>query len=545
MSPTAVRAFVRDERAPRLVTAAVLLALVVAYAIGLPHHGNYWDEEVQRVYGMSVLDWYLSGFSDTTFMELGDLRLYGGLVELVLEALAAVVPGNPWLIRHTAVAGLTVLAVWGVQRLGTLMGGPWLGVLGMVLLATSPRFFGHGFFNSKDIPTAAFYVLTVLAFARDLRRPVGAPLRTVLPASVVLGMLLGSRVGATIVFPALLSGYLVKWWRSGRTRSAFVFLVSRFGVAFVVGWSIMLVAWPWAVQRPLVYPLVALLASGRFPWRYEQLFGGEFVSSLELPVSYVPTWFGLILPEIVLGGVFVAVLTLAWRLVQRRIAWTPELVLVLMASLLPLFYVIVSGAALYDEVRHLLFLQPFIALAAAFGVVTALRAAADRGPGPLAAAGLAVLGGILLPVVETVRMAPYEYVYFNAVSGGLRAAAGRYELDYWGLSYREGVEWLEDNHAPAGTRIANCSHPGTTWPFVDPPLRYVGSPFFGMEGEPDWLLLTAPHDCSRHPLPPEEFPVAGEVFPVVTRHGVTLLRAIRVTEFGPMPDSARVPGAGS
>lgn len=543
MSPTWLSVLARDGRAPRMVAATVLLGLVAAYAVGLPHHGNYWDEEVQRVYGMSILAWYRSGFSDTTFMELGDLRLYGGLVELGLEALAAAVPADPWLVRHAGVAGLAVLGVWGVQRLGALMGGPWLGVLSMVLLATSPRFFGHGFFNSKDIPTAAFYVLTVLAFARDLRRPVGAPLRTVLPASIVLGVLLGTRVGAMIVFPALLAGYLFKWWRSGRTRPVFVFLLSRFAVAFVVGWGIMLVGWPWAAQRPVLHPLAALLASGRFPWRHDQLFGGEFVSSLELPVSYVPTWFGLVLPEIVLVGLLLGALTWARRL--ARVAWTPELVLVLTAGLLPFLYVIGSGAALYDEVRHLLFLQPFIAVAAAFGLATALRAAADRGRGIVTVAGFAVFTGILLPVVETVRMAPYEYVYFNALSGGLPAAAGRYELDYWGLSYREGVEWLEASAVPAGSRIASCSHPGTTWPFVAPPLRYVGSPLFELDGEPDWLLLTAPHDCSRYPLSPEDFPVVGEEFPVVTRRGVTLLRAVRVTELGPMPDSARYRGEGS
>jgi hypothetical protein len=38
---------------------------------------------------------------------------------------------------------------------------------------------------------------------------------------------------------------------------------------------------------------------------------------------------------------------------------------------------------------------------------------------------------------------PHEYVFFNRLAGdGMEAVKQRFELDYWGLSYREGLEWL-------------------------------------------------------------------------------------------------------
>lgn len=47
-----------------------------------------------------------------------------------------------------------------------------------------------------------------------------------------------------------------------------------------------------------------------------------------------------------------------------------------------------------------------------------------------------------------IALHPYEYIYFNRLSGGLVAAENQYETDYWGLSVREAMEWLNNNVAP-------------------------------------------------------------------------------------------------
>ncbi len=42
-----------------------------------------------------------------------------------------------------------------------------------------------------------------------------------------------------------------------------------------------------------------------------------------------------------------------------------------------------------------------------------------------------------LPVIDMARLHPYEYTHFNRVAGGVRAATGRYMLDYWGLAFKQ------------------------------------------------------------------------------------------------------------
>lgn len=50
------------------------------------------------------------------------------------------------------------------------------------------------------------------------------------------------------------------------------------------------------------------------------------------------------------------------------------------------------------------------------------------------------------------RSHPYEYVYFNRLSGGLARQGERFEADYWGSSYREGFDRLVHHIQPNAQR---------------------------------------------------------------------------------------------
>lgn len=546
MPPTGTRAPIpRLDRLEAVIERRgwLLAALLLFLAAGLmgsqlPEQGIYWDEAVQRAHGQAILAWYASGFTDTTVFEQGNLFLYGGIVEMTLEALVAVVPADPYLLRHAAVMALGLLAAWAVWRIGVRLDRPILGLLAMALLLVSPRFVGHALFNSKDIPTASFYVLTLALFVVDLRRPPGASLAGVVPAGVALGLLLGTRFGAAIILTAVLAGYAVQWWKDGRGYDVAVKLGARFSVAFLIGWAVMLVGWPWALRRPLAHPLVALKVSGRFPWHLDELFAGRFVESLDLPVSYLPVWFGIVLPEVILAGLVVAVVVVLRRFIERRRLPEAGVVALGLAAVVPLAYVTVSGTALYDGVRHLLFLFPLLALGAAWGWIALLRSAVLRSGGAVVVWGIVMVAGVALPVVEMVRMAPYSYVYFNRLVGGVQGAQGDFELEYWGLSYREGAQRLDDIGVPAGARIASCSHPASIEPFVSDRFDYVGSLVFGIDGEPDYLLFTARHDCTLARQEGEDvtLPYQGPTRPIVERAGVPLLHLITVT--GARPGSS-------
>jgi hypothetical protein len=51
-----------------------------------------------------------------------------------------------------------------------------------------------------------------------------------------------------------------------------------------------------------------------------------------------------------------------------------------------------------------------------------------------AAGAIVLIAGLASPVVDMVRLHPYEYTHFNRIAGGVAGARPRYMIDYWGLS---------------------------------------------------------------------------------------------------------------
>ncbi len=64
-----------------------------------------------------------------------------------------------------------------------------------------------------------------------------------------------------------------------------------------------------------------------------------------------------------------------------------------------------------------------------------------------------LIGLCLIPnLLGIVNLHPYEYIYYNCFIGSMDGAAGRFETDYWGTSYREAAEYV-NQVAPANSII--------------------------------------------------------------------------------------------
>ncbi len=178
------------------------------------------------------------------------------------------------------------------------------------------------------------------------------------------------------------------------------------------------------------------------PWH--ELFDGRIISVPEMPRSYVPTLLALKLPAMMsfLGwagaaGALVAAFKDSLAIERRAI-----LLLVTLAALLPLAFAVALQPAMYNGIRHFVFVLPPLAVLGGLAGTFLVNAAARQfRPAPIAAAGLLAVG-TAMPVAEMVRLHPYEYTDFNLLSGGVVRARDRYMLDYWGLSFKQASQAL-------------------------------------------------------------------------------------------------------
>jgi hypothetical protein len=115
-----------------------------------------------------------------------------------------------------------------------------------------------------------------------------------------------------------------------------------------------------------------------------------------------------------------------------------SLTLVLFWFIILLAYVLLRRPAMYDGLRHFLFILPPIFVFTGF----AFEFLVDHTTSSWLYAGLILL--LLLPGIPGIaQLHPYEYTYYNSFVGGTGGVFRQYETDYWLTCYKEAMETLE------------------------------------------------------------------------------------------------------
>jgi hypothetical protein len=445
----------------------VLAAVAIAAALTFRDYGLAWDDYTHSQYGDLLLKLYGSGFADTRALSFVNLFMYGGGFDMTAALAAKILPFDLFETRRLVGAAFGILGLFATWRLARRMGGPIAGLCALVLLATCPLYYGHMFINAKDAPFAAAMIVLLLGAVRSLDEYPNPSRRSMVLIGVALGAAFGSRILAVVAasyFATALLLIAVEETRTLGLRTTAARL-GRFMLALLpalpLAYLIMGLLWPWSILAPL-NPLRAAEYFDKFfekPWR--ELYEGMLIPVTQMPASYVPHLFSLQLPEIMLL-LGVAGLILALIAILRRdlpVSRRAGLLVVTLAAILPLAIVVVTRPAFYNGLRHFVFLTPPFAvlggLAAGWLVDWArvLLTAKTRFAllGKLAARALAIIfiAGIALPVVELVRLHPYQYTSYNWASGGVRVAQDNYMLDYWGLAFKQAAAELRARLAKA------------------------------------------------------------------------------------------------
>lgn len=430
----------------RVALACLVAVLLVAIGLTFRSYGISFDEPLQQTYGEGVLRYLLTGGKDRAYaFAFSNLYLYGGLFEAAAALWARLLPGlDLYDARHLFNALVGAFGIVGAYALGSRSAGPRAGWWSALLLAFTPTWLGHSFFNSKDIPFAVGYLWSVAAILRAHREYPRARLSTALLVGLAMGCTMGVRVGGLILWGMLglsLAIWLLRCWvghpaRRRATLRSLPRLAALTLLSLAVSYGVMLAAWPWAQAAPLTRPFESLAKFSRF--------SGQ-PSSRDALIWHLATYSAK-LPELIwllaaAGAVSATALFVRNR--RRRLsARAGQLALLAAAAVVPVVYFVFKRATIYNEVRHLLFVQAVLVVIAGCAAADLIRRLRCR---PAARTGLVLLltAGLFSLALTVARLFPYQYVYYNAVSGGLRAAERRgLTLDYWDISYREAAAWV-------------------------------------------------------------------------------------------------------
>jgi len=66
-------------------------------------------------------------------------------------------------------------------------------------------------------------------------------------------------------------------------------------------------------------------------------------------------------------------------------------------------------------------------------------------------------GGFFRNLEALVMLHPYQQSYFNILAGNPETIRNRFEMDYWGTTFRGGLEYLVKNHPNSSVMVSNYS----------------------------------------------------------------------------------------
>jgi hypothetical protein len=432
-------------------------------------YGTYVDEFPQIEIGRINYEYLKTG--DASKLDFHDWD-HGAVFEVFTVLTTRFLPQNwhyedQFYLRHLDV----FLSFWAgglaLFALVTKKFRDWkMGLLGSAMLFLSPVLFGNAFFNSKDIPFLSLYIIGLLTLLLFLERP---NLWTAGLHALICGLLIDIRVPGVILVAITIGMLAMELSASNRhslhpsPRSTLIA-----GVGFVLATLLFIVVFfPAIWSNPVARFIEAYVSMSHRSWLCCcNLVLGQCFASGQIPWYYVPVWIAVSTPLwyvlLFLAGLAPAGIVL---LSKPRLEITPEkryMILTLSAFILPLAAIIIGKAVIYNGWRHMYFIYgPFLLIALeGFAFLGNQLAKKLSRPATWGALAIVTLISFSSTAAYILRNHPYEFVYFNVLAGtDMREIKERYELDYWGLSYIDGLRYiLAHDSRPVIRVVANKNH---------------------------------------------------------------------------------------
>jgi len=478
-----VNNFIRGNGLKKHIPFIIFLVLFVGIGFSIYRdYGVSWDEKAQIDLGRVNYQYLTKGnpalLTDTD-------RFHGPLFEIPLWRLTVQLP-NPDMIyaRHLDIFFIFVIGVIALYILACrLFHSSWWSLLTAILLVSSPRIFADSFYNSKDIPFLVFFTIAILSWIflidviwsdRTWEIKIGAVVLSALTCAWAVDI----RIPGIVLIPLTCILFMLvilckpKHWRvAGVLFVTYLILSTGFIILF----------WPSLWHDPIHEFINAFVNMDHFTWNGTVLSRGPFIQAVDLPWHYIPTWILITTPLLQLGGFVLGIFSLiivsgnniryVFSKSMRSFldSFTPDTfawLAIAMCLVVPLATVIMLHSVLYDGWRQMYFIYPSILLIAVFGMKTVYKQSSRVFRHPIwlrILAGMVLAIGLLEPLVFALQYHPHENVFFNVFAGNSTSLRQKFEQDYWGLSYKQGIDYILAHDQSSKIYLAINDKPGNEY----------------------------------------------------------------------------------
>ena len=298
-------------------------------------------------------------------------------------------------------------------------------ILTTAIYITYPYLFGHAQINPKDIPFLSVWLINTYFFIVILKSFLNKEkikIRNIILLSFFSAYLISIRISGILIFIQYFMGILIL---NNYAKIDFKFFlimnIKYFLYSFVTFFLFVLVLNPIFWHNPIEF-----FNSIKWMSKYQQdvctLTLGNCMKSLNLPSSYFFIWFFFKLPILIIIGLFI------YPIVEKKIFHLNKETIIqylifLLTPIIIILLFILKDIALYDEIRHIMFLIPFLFLISLFNIFIFNERLFHILAIPL----------LLFFIIENFSINPYQYTWMNSFAK-FKKIDKNFEVDYWGIS---------------------------------------------------------------------------------------------------------------
>lgn len=437
---------------------ALLVFFTIAGLLIFDDYGISWDEPGSHEIGTLNYKYIFSGDKELLTYPEKDYGIAFELPLVIIERLAGLEDSRQiYLARHLLTHLFFLMSAFFFFKLIDLLyKNKVLASIGFLLIVLNPLLYAHSFMNSKDIPfmdmlIICFY-LSAIAFKSKKTKHF-----------ILLGMLTGLLVNmriigilpfACIIFLQMMD--IVGNESAGRKKNTL--LLAAFLLTSV---STLYISWPYLWPDPVKNFLLAIQRMSKYTWYGDLLFNGTYVRSTRIAWYYIPVWFGITTPIPYLIAGFMGLILIVFHFFRRPLDFIRNTLkrnnlFYVVCFFAPVFAVIYLKSVLYDSWRHLFFIYPSFVLMGIYGlhIIFTTRA---RNITLIAMFIIFCFSGYFM-----IRNHPFQQVYFNNIVDTKTPEHLRkqFELDYWGSSYMQSLEYILKNDNSPIIYVAAQHEPG-------------------------------------------------------------------------------------
>jgi hypothetical protein len=341
------------------------------------------------------------------------------------------------------------------------------GIIAIIFLTLSPRFFGEGFYNCKDIVFMSVVSIGMLLLIKILNKPT---IKNIIFYALITAVAVNIRVLGIFFYPLTFFVIFLLWHSNVYKLKELL----KFGIFyFFISIFLIYIFFPYLWDAPINNFIEALGSMSSFPVDIDakQLYMGENISLLNLPWHFLPVWIIITTPPFIvvlftLGMIFLLLKSLK-KIFKKYNADEIFLITNLLIVLMPILGIVFLNSVVYNGWRHVYFIYPSLIVISIYGW-NILYKYLERYKLGLYMSLLLFFIFTLSQVTWIVKSHPLQNNYFNIIVG--KNWKNKFDMDYWGVGNLTAIKKIleSDNR----NLITVCAKSYTPLTFTQKILEY-------------------------------------------------------------------------